>query len=117
MALLYAIKLKRRRERYRGGIKALGDHMQGIVSLERTRRTEPGIWDIEGLRDLGSQEGPRYQRGTQGLRDPRAPVAPWVHSRNREDSRERDIPENEIENAMAREARRLSRMQNFLVNS
>ena len=111
MALLYAIKLKRRRERYRGGIKALGDHMQGIVSLET------GIGDIEGFRDLGSQEGPRYQRGTQGLRDPRAPVAPWVHPRNREDSRERDIPENKIENAMAREARRLSRMQNFLVNS
>ena len=36
MALLYAIKLRRRRERYQGGIKALGDHMQGIWDIEST---------------------------------------------------------------------------------
>ena len=68
MALLYAFKLS---ERYHGGIKALGDHMQGVVSsAERTHRvrTEPGIWDIE------STPKPR------GQRDPVAPSMTGIKS-------------------------------------
>ena len=73
MALLYAIKLRRRRERYQGGIKALGDHMQGVVSsAERTHRvrTEPGLWAIE----TESIPKPR------GQRDPVAPSMTGIKS-------------------------------------
>ena len=46
-ALIYATRLKKRRERYQGGIKALADQMNAIITSQGTAAgAGPGNGDI-----------------------------------------------------------------------
>ena len=69
MALEYAIKVKQRREqsKMRRGIRALGDHMFGIVSSEGTNRRRSAAATYLMERYPGSNEhGPEMAPSTTG---------------------------------------------------
>ena len=74
-ALIYATRLKKRRERYQGGIKALADQMNAIITSQGTAAGaagRPGHGDI-AMKAMGSGVSNRGftedDAGTTGYND------------------------------------------------
>ena len=65
-ALVYATKLKQRRERYQGGIKALADQMQAIVTSQGTSAQYPV--PVPGVPELRTPRPPS-RTGTTPLQE------------------------------------------------
>ena len=105
---LYVIKIRQRRERYHGGIKAIGEHMHVVTktmsdAADRQQQPPKGGSSSSNNNNNNNNSGGKTIEGLEGEivahRDPKAPRVKRLPSRAVERTPEIEIVETDIDAA------------------